>query len=98
MYVIVTYLHLSCEISPILLPFILYYITLHYITVHYIILYIVNYVFLLCLCILIVTFLYSYCYARSVLCTVLCVNVYCTIATAYQPNFSQRIYHIVSNR
>jgi hypothetical protein len=56
---------------------------------------IVNCVFLLlCLCIRIVMFMYSYCRVCSVLfycvvlCIVLCVNVYCTTATGCQPNFS----------
>ena len=58
----------------------------------------VNHVFLLlCSCILIVKFMYSYCYVCSVLyilfslcCSMycLCVNVYCTTATGCQPNFS----------
>ena len=46
--------------------------------------------------ILIVMFMYSYCYVRSVPGTVslccfvycLCVNVYCTTATGCQPNYS----------
>jgi hypothetical protein len=58
---------------------------------------IVNYVFLLlCLCILILMFRYFYCYVCSVMCILfhcdvlccLCVNVYCTTATGYQPNCS----------
>ena len=55
----------------------------------------VNYEFLLYLCILIIMFIYSYCYVCSilcillhcvVLCIVLCVNVYCTTGTECQPN------------
>jgi len=33
---------------------------------------------------------------RSVYC--LCVNVYCTTATGWQPNCSQQIYHIIRTR
>jgi hypothetical protein len=62
----------------------------------------VNYVFLLCLCVLNVMFMYSY-YVCSLLyilfslfCSVycLCVNVYCTTATGCQPNLSE-IYRIM---
>jgi hypothetical protein len=34
-------------------------------------------------------------FCRSVYC--LCVNVYCTTATAWQPNCSWQIYHIISH-
>ena len=50
---------------------------------------------LLCLCVLIVKCMYSYCYVYSVYsvslcCSVycLCVNVYCNSATGCQPNCS----------
>ena len=56
----------------------------------------VNYVFLLlCLCILfyVCSFL-SFLFHCIVLCIVLCVNVYRTTATGWQPNCSQQIYQI----
>jgi hypothetical protein len=61
----------------------------------------VNYVFLLLyLCILIVTFMYFYCYVCSVLyislcCSVyyLCANVYCTAATGCQTKLLLTKYH-----
>ena len=56
----------------------------------------VNYVFLLlCLCILIVMYV-PFC-VLCLCCSVyrLCVHVFCTTDTAFQPNCSSRIYHII---
>jgi len=43
--------------------------------------------------------LYMFCsvYSLSLCCSVysLCVNMYCTTATFYQPNCIQQIYHII---
>jgi len=67
----------------------------------------VNYVcLLLCLCILIVMFMYSY-YVCSILCILFhcvvlciafCVNMYCTTAFGFQPNYSQQIYQNIKRQ